>query len=62
VYVHRAEDLDVREAAARALGHLSDERAIEPLRGLLDDEEEQAREAARTSLENIERAIAGGRR
>ena len=44
---------DVRYAAATALGHTNDERAIEPLNIALKDEERSVRNAAAKSLNQL---------
>ena len=43
----------VREAAAWALGEISDARAAKPLSKALKDEEEEVQEAASEALEKI---------
>ncbi|MCQ8893859.1 MAG: HEAT repeat domain-containing protein [Methanolinea sp.] len=56
--LHNPED-EVREEAARALGELGDRRAVDPLIGLLSDENRYVRREAAKSLGRIgdERAI-----
>jgi HEAT repeat protein len=43
-------DRDLRLAAAEALGRIADQRALEPLKAALDDEDEWVRESARQAL------------
>ena len=45
----------VRISVAQALGNIGDEKAIEPLKQLLNDEDEKVREAVRNALDQIQK-------
>jgi bilin biosynthesis protein len=51
----RDPDLDVRKAAINSLGKIGDRSALEPLRGLLDDEQEVVRVLTKLAIAQIER-------
>lgn len=51
------EDWRVRGAAAWALGNLNDERAIEPLEALVDDESAFVSSGAKNAIANIKKGV-----
>jgi HEAT repeat protein len=48
-------DPDIKMRAAKSLGEIGDERAVEPLRKLLKDKDPDVRDAAGKAAERIKR-------